>query len=186
MKNKDHLSQISFLKKRIKFLEKIVYLDELIKIYNRRGFLDLTFKILKELQIDEKLNKRKFKFKNHALVIFDIDNFKKINDLFGHSAGDKILKIVSKIIKNNIRSCDILGRWGGEELISLLIDTNKNLAFKIVDKIRKKIKNKKINITISGGISDFSKYKNFKKVFNLADKALYKVKKTGKNKIIIN
>ncbi|MCS6789310.1 MAG: diguanylate cyclase, partial [Patescibacteria group bacterium] len=82
---------------------------------------------------------------------------------------------------------------GGEEFILLLIDTNKNLAFKIVDKIRKKIenkyikiKNKKINITISGGISDFSKYKNFKKVFNLADKALYKVKKTGKNKIIIN
>lgn len=193
MKNKNYFLQISLLKKRIKFLERIIYLDELTKIYNRRGFLDLTSKILKELQIDKKFNKRKHQFKNHALVIFDIDNFKKINDLFGHSFGDKILKIVSIIIKNNIRISDIFGRWGGEEFILLLIDTDKNQAFKIIDKIRKKIeskyikiKNQKINVTISCGISDFAKYKNFKKVFNLADKALYKAKRTGKNKIIIN
>lgn len=163
--------KIKELYQRIKFLEKLVYYDELTRIYNRRGFLDLTSKILKELQIDQKLEKRKKTFKNHSLVIFDIDNFKMINDKFGHSAGDKILKTTSKIIKNNIREADILGRWGGEEIILFLIDVDKNQAFKIIDKIRKKIENKKIkinhkliNITISGGIADFEKYKNFKKV----------------------
>lgn len=184
--------KIKFLEKKIRFLEKLVYIDELTKIYNRRGFLDFVYKILKELEIDTKLEKRKKIIKNHSLIIFDIDNFKTINDHFGHLIGDKILKIVSFEIKKNVRSSDILGRWGGEEIVLFLIDTDKNQALKIANKIRKKIENKKIkihnqyiNITISGGVSDFLKYKDFKKVFKKADTALYKAKKSGKNKIVI-
>lgn len=184
--------KIKFLEKKIRFLEKLVCIDELTKIYNRRGFLDFVYKILKELEIDTKLEKRKKIIKNHSLIIFDIDNFKTINDHFGHLVGDKILKIVSFEIKKNVRSSDILGRWGGEEIVLFLIDTDKNQALKIANKIRKKIENKKIkihnqyiNITISGGVSDFLKYKDFKKVFKKADTALYKAKKSGKNKIVI-
>lgn len=186
-------SKIKALYKRIKFLEKLVYRDELTKIYNRRGFIDLSSKILKEISRNKRLEKRKkFIIKNCALILFDIDNFKQINDKFGHEIGDKALKILCFEIKKRVRDIDVVGRWGGEEIIILLVGADKENAFYIADYIRKKIEKKKIkfdggfiNITVSGGVADFKKEKDFKKVFEQADNALYKAKKTGKNKIVI-
>jgi diguanylate cyclase (GGDEF)-like protein len=95
-------------------------------------------------------------------------------------------------IKNRIREIDIIGRWGGEEIIVFLVGIDKNNAFKVGDYIRQKIEKRKIkagnkyfHFSISGGVADFSKIKDFKKVFELVDQALYKAKKTGKNKIVI-
>ena len=187
------MPQIAYLKRKIRQLEKLVYKDELTKVYNRRGFLDLTKKILKEVSNSLKYERRKkFIIKNCSLILFDIDDFKKINDNFGHDAGDKALKILVNEIKKRIRDLDIIGRWGGEEIIVLLIGADKEHAFHIVDYIRKKIENKKIkqknkyiNLTVSAGVSDFSREKDFEKVFELTDKALYKVKQTGKNKVVM-
>lgn len=134
-------SKIKNLYKRIKFLEKLVYRDELTRIYNRRGFLDLSSKILKEIVKNEQFERRKkFIIKNCSLILFDVDNFKQINDKFGHQIGDKALKILCSEIKKRIRDIDVLGRWGGEEIIVLLVGADKNNAFSIADYIRKKLK----------------------------------------------
>jgi len=187
------MPQIAYLKRKIRQLEKLVYKDELTKVYNRRGFLELTKKFLKELFSSIQDDKRKkVIIKNCSLILFDIDDFKKINDTFGHDVGDKALKILVNEIKTRIRDLDIIGRWGGEEIIVLLIGADKEHAFHIADYIRKKIENKKIkqknqyiNLTVSAGVSDFLREKDFEKVFKLADKALYKAKQTGKNKVVM-
>jgi len=187
------MPQIAYLKRKIHQLEKLVYKDELTKIYNRRGFLDLTKKILKEVSNSLKYERRKkFIIKSCALILFDIDDFKKINDTFGHDVGDKILKIVCNEIKKRIRDFDVIGRWGGEEIVVLLVGANISEAYQIADYIRGKIANKKIkyddkqvNLTVSAGVSDFSAEKDFEKVFKLADEALYKAKQTGKNKVVM-
>jgi diguanylate cyclase (GGDEF)-like protein len=186
------LSTIENLKKEIKKWKKLAYKDKLTNLYNRRGFIDSSKKILKEITNNKTERRKKFIIKNCSLVLFDIDNFKKINDKFGHNIGDKALKTLSLEIKKRVRDIDVLGRWGGEEIILLLVGADKENGFYVADYIRQKIENKKIktskgfiNITISGGIADFKKEKDFEKVFKLADKALYKAKKTGKNKIVI-
>jgi diguanylate cyclase (GGDEF)-like protein len=186
------LSTIENLKKEIKKWKKLAYKDKLTNIYNRRGFIDSSKKILKEITNIQTERRKKFIIKNCSLVLFDIDNFKKINDKFGHNAGDKALKVLSSEIKKRVRDIDVLGRWGGEEIILLLVGADKENGFYVADYIRQKIENKKIktskgfiNFTISGGVADFKKEKDFEKVFKLADKALYKAKKTGKNKIVI-
>ncbi|MGC8775971.1 MAG: GGDEF domain-containing protein [Minisyncoccia bacterium] len=187
------MKNLDFLKNKIKHLEKLVYKDELTGAYNRRGFLEISKKFLKEIKTNQTKEKRKKNLiKNCSLILFDIDNFKKINDVFGHSAGDKALKVLCLEIKNRIRDLDIIGRWGGEEIVVLLIGADKMHAYQVADYIRKKIENKKIkingkiiNFTISGGVADFKKYQEFQKVFDLADQALYKAKKTGKNKIVV-
>jgi diguanylate cyclase (GGDEF)-like protein len=187
------MPQIAYLKRKIRQLEKLVYKDELTKVYNRRGFLDLTKKILKELFSSIQDDKRKkVIIKNYSLILFDIDDFKKINDTFGHDIGDKILKIVCNEIKKRIRDFDVIGRWGGEEIVVLLVEANISEAYQIADYIRGKIANKKIkydgkqvNLTVSAGVSDFSREKDFEKVFKLADEALYKAKQTGKNKVVM-
>jgi diguanylate cyclase (GGDEF)-like protein len=186
------LSTIENLKKEIKKWKKLAYKDKLTNLYNRRGFIDSSKKILKEITNTKTERRKKFIIKNCSLVLFDIDNFKKINDKFGHNAGDKALKALSSEIKKRVRDIDVLGRWGGEEIILLLVGADKENGFYVADYIRQKIENKKIktakgfiNVTISGGVVDFKKEKDFEKVFKLADKALYKAKKTGKNKIVI-
>jgi len=186
------LSTIENLKKEIKKWKKLAYKDKLTNLYNRRGFIDSSKKILKEITNNKTERRKKFIIKNCSLVLFDIDNFKKINDKFGHNAGDKALKVLSSEIKKRVRDIDVLGRWGGEEIILLLVGADKENGFYVADYIRQKIENKKIktakgfiNVTISGGVADFKKEKDFEKVFKLADKALYKAKKTGKNKIVI-
>jgi diguanylate cyclase (GGDEF)-like protein len=147
--------------------------DSLTGTYNRR-FFDIK---LKELKGD------------YTLIIFDIDNFKKINDENGHYYGDEILKKVAKITKSIVRKSDIICRYGGDEFIVILKNCSKNKGINITNKLMKKI-DKKITIennnsalTISAGL--FRKTKNISndKVFKKADDLLIKAKNNGKNRL---
>lgn len=125
-----------------------------------------------------------------AVLLIDLDYFKKINDTFGHLAGDRILLEIGKIIEGNIRKSDVAARFGGEEFIIMLLECNKEKAFKVAEKIRVIIESniieymgKKINITISCGISVVSidHFYEADEIIRQADCALYFSKNQGRN-----
>lgn len=125
-----------------------------------------------------------------CLAVIDIDHFKKINDKFGHSVGDKTLQVVAQTLRKNLRQSDFLARYGGEEFVCLLLSTDAKEMMTPLEKIRKavesipfKVKNERLNITISVGVTMLLASDNVHTVFDRADKALYEAKNTGRNKI---
>lgn len=185
--------EIKKLKREIRLLKEIAYKDELTKLYNRRGFKAETEKFIHEVILHKKRSemRKSFLIKNFSLILFDIDNFKHLNDSHGHSAGDAALKFLAELILKRVRDIDIVARWGGEEIIIGLVGADENDAYKIADGIRKKLAGEKmgfhkqkISFSISGGVSSFDGAEDFDHLFKNADEALYKAKKLGKNRII--
>lgn len=135
--------------------------------------------------------------KSFGLAFLDIDNFKQINDTYGHLAGDEVLKKIANIIKNKVRLSDYVFRYGGEEFVivfSAIKDLN-TLKNKL-EEIRKTIasttfkvgENKKINVTVSIGeiLVKISRRMPVKELIKKADELMYKAKKSGKNKVIVS
>lgn len=127
-----------------------------------------------------------------SFALLDIDHFKKINDQFGHNAGDKALQIVSKLMSDNIRKSDFLFRIGGEEFVLLLPKTSLASATPLVEKIRSQVgqtsfhfKQKKVIIKLSGGITTVLKDDNAESIFERADKALYEAKDGGRDQLVV-
>jgi len=157
----------------------------LTQIFNRRAFFEIATKLLKQANRENK---------KISILMLDIDFFKKINDTYGHEAGDEVLKKVTCIIQKTIRENDIFARLGGEEFVILLYDVDifdtKNIAGKILEAIRKhKIiyKSNKIKITMSIGIyciDTLNTNDNIKEFLLNSDQALYEAKNTGKDKYV--
>ena len=122
-----------------------------------------------------------------SVAIFDIDDFKKVNDSKGHIYGDQVLIDVAANIKNSIRISDVAGRYGGEEFMVIFPNTDLETATKISERIRQAIESYSfvdgLKITISGGIKEYER-EDMTELINLADKNLYKAKKNGKNQIV--
>ena len=161
-----------FIKKKLK---KYTEIDDLTKIYNRR-FLS---KIAHELHNQKN---------DYSLIIFDLDNFKNINDTYGHQFGDDVLIKVTEESRKILRNNDYFGRYGGEEFVVFLPNTNIEDTIEIADRIRIAISNidfiydnKKVNVTASFGVNSFDPELNVNEVFEIADKRLYKSKDNGKN-----
>ncbi len=132
-----------------------------------------------------------------CLMMLDVDYFKKVNDTYGHTAGDCVLKKVSEIIKNEIREYDIACRYGGEEFLVILPQTNTKEAILVAQRLRKVIENSQIdvrqagvkknpllNVTVSIGVCSFNPVMNSDDLIQKADKALYQAKTTGRNRVI--
>ncbi|NLX63070.1 MAG: GGDEF domain-containing protein [Tissierellia bacterium] len=155
-------------------------LDRLTGVYTRKYF---------EIEVDKIINESKYEQKSFGLLMIDLDNFKQINDTYGHRVGDEVLFKVADFIKNNVRKTDIVARYGGEEFVIILKNVKEDDVLKIGEKIRKGIENLYIpiidkNITISIGISMFPKHSHFKEELIIkADQALYIAKDKGKNRI---
>lgn len=184
------------LESELKRLRQLVFLDSLTGLYNRRGFFEEANKILKTLDWGEIQRRKKFFIKDIALVFLDLDDFKKINDLFGHQVGDRVLKKLGKVLKDSLRSIDIIGRWGGEEFVILLVGADENDALRIAEELRKKIpqriflrkKKEKFPLTASFGVVSFKKRKighDLDYLIRKADQAMYQAKKLGKNKVTL-
>jgi diguanylate cyclase len=125
-----------------------------------------------------------------SLMVCDVDLFKRINDAYGHLAGDKVLKIIAKSLQKNLRSSDFIARFGGEEFVALMPETSTNEAKIVAEKMRRKIeespfnfKKEPVQITVSFGISEFAKGETADEVFSRADKALYEAKDKGRNQV---
>ncbi|MCX5804561.1 MAG: diguanylate cyclase [Proteobacteria bacterium] len=125
-----------------------------------------------------------------TIALFDIDDFKKVNDTFGHLAGDYVLKRVAEILKNGLRVIDMVGRYGGEEFLVIMPETFLVQGVKVSERLRKDIENenflyedKSIKITISGGAAPFSQGLDVNKIITIVDENMYKSKNTGKNRV---
>lgn len=123
-----------------------------------------------------------------SLVVFDVDKFKRVNDMLGHDVGDKVLQEVSARLATNVRSIDILSRYGGEEFLVAMPDTNQAEAMIAADRIRAllggstfTVGKKAISVTISAGVSEVYAGDHFRDVFKRADDALYRAKQNGRD-----
>ena len=121
--------------------------------------------------------------------MFDIDFFKKVNDTFGHDAGDAVLAAFAKILKEESRTVDVVGRFGGEEFLAILSDTDSKGGFIFAEKVRKHVQKarfmynkERIQVTASAGISDRKKHVSLQATVNSADEYLYKAKHEGRNR----
>ncbi len=154
--------------------------DRLTNLYNR-GSMD------EELIREMSLAKRHSQ--DLSILFFDLDDFKKINDTYGHQAGDLVLKSVADIIKSEKRTEDIAARYGGEELVVILPRTEKSIALVVGDRIRQAVESmkleydgKEIGVTMSGGLASFPlNADEIADLVNCADQALYTAKSIGKN-----
>ncbi|MBP9836986.1 MAG: GGDEF domain-containing protein [Candidatus Pacebacteria bacterium] len=167
--------------------------DELTGIFNRRAF-DLALKRRVK-------NFARQGYGNHAnafsLIIFDLDNFKKINDNFGHPVGDAVLKEVSQTVRNQLRPTDFLARFGGEEFV-IIVEGNSKSAFDLAERVREtitmiQVERMGINpntcsmITASFGVSEYIPLNNdletaIQLLISRTDKALYNAKERGRNR----
>lgn len=170
-------------------VKKLAIEDDLTKIFNRRYFFELAEREFKH-------HKRYSEFKPLAVVMIDIDNFKSINDTYGHMEGDKVLRMVAQKCKESLRETDLIGRYGGEEFVVLLPHTNAEEAAVVVERLRKNIaecciscenhKEKFINITVSIGVAVMDdEIDSLDELIKKADKALYAAKSEGKNCVVI-
>ncbi len=156
-------------------LEKMVVTDHLTKLYSR-NYLDEQ--IQKSMEVDAM----------GTFILIDIDNFKAVNDTYGHQVGDEVIVQVANIIKSNIRGSDIGSRWGGEELAVYLPRVSVEMGIQIAERLVKKVREEsKPSITLSCGISYWKKEEcdSYQSLFKRADKALYFAKNTGKDKAVL-
>lgn len=175
------LMRIKWLYSETKYL---AIIDGLTGLYNRRFF---------QQTLEREFARSKRHKTSLSLGMFDIDHFKRVNDLYGHQFGDKALAEISKIIKSALRKTDYIARYGGEEIILVLPETTAEQAKIPIERIREKIAEKEfangeeiVNITVSCGIADMNHEINSQEeLLSRADKALYESKRAGRNKTTI-
>ena len=155
--------------------------DNLTKLLNRHKLND---------ELEKEITRENRYMHGLSLLMLDIDNFKQVNDTYGHDLGDIVLKDISQIIQSTIRSTDYAARWGGEEFIVLLPETLLNEASQIAELIRKNIENYKNDIlnkptTVSVGVTQFKVNEDtFDTLIKNVDLVMYEAKQTGKNKVV--
>ena len=174
------LTDITKLKEKSNLLEYQASHDKLTGLFNRNRFDEIYTKEIKRTK----------RYNNElSIIIFDIDDFKMVNDTYGHQIGDEVLKEIAKITLNGVREQDINVRWGGEEFLILLPQTNITGAVTVASKIKSAIKehiftDKSLKITASFGVSQLLDEDDEVTLISRSDKLLYEAKKTGKDKVI--
>ena len=164
-------------------LEELATRDPLTGLYNRR-FL--------EARISEELARLQRYETPFSIAVLDVDDFKRVNDSFGHPVGDSVLKEVASFLQDNIRKVDSVGRFGGEEFVLLLPNTPLDGATLVAERIREDLAKKEshvraaepVSVTVSGGVAEASAGDHgWEEFFGRADKALYQAKAEGKNRV---
>jgi diguanylate cyclase (GGDEF)-like protein len=159
-------------------LQKLATTDALTQIANRSS-LDL---VLKQAIAENERHQRPF-----SVVMIDIDFFKRINDTYGHLVGDTVLKTVAHLIKNQIRSVDTVGRWGGEEFMIVYREIECQGAYTLAENIRQSVENYPFEniepITISMGVTQYRSGTSAEELIKDADVAMYHSKEQGRNRV---
>ena len=163
-------------------LKNLAHTDDLTQLYNRRHFVDMAERSIHQWP----------KHASSCLLMFDVDHFKNINDSYGHDVGDRVLQLIAEVTRKEMRHSDVLARFGGEEFIALLEDTQLQDSLVIAERIRCAIQkqyiyvkpNHAIRFTISIGIAELESHtQTLEDLIKQADIALYQAKKTGRNRI---
>ena len=155
--------------------------DPLTGIWNRSAILDI---------VGREVHLAKRNRKPLSLALVDIDNFKLVNDTYGHAAGDTVLIEVVRRIQSALRHYDAVGRYGGEEFVVIMPGVNRRRAFKIAERLRIRVAEnpysvmkKRIAVTLSVGIAAEARPGNMKSLLQSADEALYRAKESGRNRV---
>jgi diguanylate cyclase (GGDEF)-like protein len=153
--------------------------DQLTGLFNRRKLNEF---------LEYELGKR-HKDGDFSMLMYDIDFFKKVNDEFGHSVGDLVLTHMSNIIRKAMRSCDVVGRWGGEEFVCILPNTRVKGALNLAERLRKEVESTPLpplqKLTISVGVTEVLANDTYESLLDRMDGALYDAKKGGRNRCCV-
>jgi len=175
------LAEITDSVKLMKELENAAYIDGLTGLYNRKHFSELANADVERAQ---RLNQTIY------TAMLDLDFFKKVNDTYGHAAGDMVLRTTAGVIKQTIRAYDLLCRYGGEEFAFLILDLDAHEALNLVERIRENIESTVINyegieikITCSIGLAKFVREDTLESSIKKSDEALYAAKNSGRNQV---
>lgn len=178
---------LAIFKMKYQYTEKefMSVLDGLTGLYNRRQF---------EIGLEQEFNRTKRHPSDFSLAILDIDFFKKVNDTYGHQYGDYVLKTVADLMKQAFRKTDLLYRYGGEELIMIMPETNIEGAVIPVQRLRRMVEeydfnlnNVKAKVTVSIGLTmNYQDLNSPEEILKSADEALYKAKESGRNRVVLH
>jgi diguanylate cyclase len=157
------------------------------------ALLDIVTELPNRLAYEERVQQEYARFKRFAapltLLVWDVDDFKAINDRYGHQAGDKALRVIGRSLKQRLRETDFIARYGGEEFVTLLCGADAKGAIKVAEQMRLNVMHcafhstgKAVRLTISCGLAEFAEGDTIDAVFARADKALYQAKHKGKNR----
>ncbi len=163
-------------------LERLANLDSLTGLYNRRVILD---------RLNERIKYVRRYGEELSLIMLDIDHFKKVNDQYGHLIGDGVLEGIAVLVQRNIRDTDVVGRYGGEEFIIILLKTGLSSALGVAERIRKAIQGAEMkdsegnvfSVTVSEGVSSYKPAEDERSLISRADDALYRAKENGRNRV---
>lgn len=168
----------------LKKVELLAMTDHLTGLYNRRSALNL---MKKELARVQRMGG------TFAVLMIDVDDFKQVNDSYGHEGGDCVLKAISDLLREDIREYDIAARWGGEEFLVVLpgddCEGGRILAERVrslAEKQELKYRDEVIRFTLTAGVACFRPGDNLDDVIRCADEAMYRGKKQGKNQVVVN
>ncbi len=178
----DANKKVESLKQQMEKVKQEIIIDPLTRTFNRRAY-------------DEKIKQEIMGFQRYsrptALAIIDIDHFKNVNDTYGHRTGDGVLRILSGIMKKEIREIDVLARYGGEEFALILPHTPYGQALEVAERIRRKVeesrftyKSKPFSVTISIGVGTLKAEDTLETYVERVDQALYRAKNNGRNQVV--
>jgi diguanylate cyclase (GGDEF)-like protein len=170
---------------RLRVLRSFMIRDSLTGLLNHTAFIQY---------LNQQVNRCRRSNIRMALAMLDLDHFKKVNDTYGHAFGDTILKGLSRMLKQRLRRSDIIGRYGGEEFVALLLDATPANAFRVMEDIRNHYANLQhvagdggvVTVTFSCGIATFPEFPTANQLSEAADKTLYLAKGSGRNKVLLS
>lgn len=186
--------RISDLQAKVAELEQRLVTDEFMQIFNRHGLMEYLESIAKEVQWQHQHpdRRRNVIIRSLSVVFLDIDFFKKVNDTYGHAAGDAVLQQVAALIQDEVRELDIVGRYGGEEIVIGLIGAKRADAHRVAEQLRGRIQEhnftlddgQTIRVTASLGVAELVG-RTLPETIAAADAALYQAKTAGRNQVVI-
>jgi diguanylate cyclase (GGDEF)-like protein len=172
------------LRQKVEELKKLALVDTLTELGNRT-YVEMNIKgRMEELDRYER---------SFGVLFIDIDHFKNINDKYGHDIGDKVLKMVSATLSNTLRPFDIIGRWGGEEFVAVIVNVNEEQLYAVSNRLRMLVEQSSISVnsdivrvTVSIGGTLAQKDDNLNRMIKRADRLMYKSKVSGRNCISVD
>jgi diguanylate cyclase len=179
----DAEARIHALETKLQHMSELVREDQLTGSLNRRGLDDV---------FEREMARADRRGTPLCIAVLDLDDFKRLNDTYGHIAGDGALKHLVKIVKETIRSMDVVARFGGEEFLILLPETSIEAASQTMTRLQRELTrhffmhdNEKVLITFSAGVALRRPGEDQTELVKRADKAMYQAKQTGKNRVVI-
>lgn len=178
------ISAVTLRVMRARFLRALMVHDGLTGLLNHTAIKE---ELLREVVRSNRLNTPL------SFAMMDIDFFKKVNDTYGHAAGDRVIKSLARLLKQRLRGTDIIGRYGGEEFAVIMNDTDAASAAKVIDEIHNVFsrllhlsEENEFSVSFSCGIADLAHFPDAASLSEAADKALHQAKQRGRNKVVVN